>query len=137
VAAEARSRGIPICLAGQPAQGDFTLPALLRRGNLTVAVATAGQSPTLAASVRDRLAHWLPPEWATALKIAAALRRGSRTAPDATAGSREQVRELLDGPLLQRLATRDKTGVDRLLREICGPSCSLTSLGIHWPEETS
>jgi precorrin-2 dehydrogenase/sirohydrochlorin ferrochelatase len=137
VATEARRRGIPVCLAAQPAQSDFTLPALLRRGELTVAVSTGGQSPALAVAVRDRLAHWLPPEWSTALKIAAALRRRSQNAPGTTAGSRQQVRELLDGPLLQRLAARDRAGVDRLLQKVCGPNCSLASLGICWPEETS
>jgi precorrin-2 dehydrogenase/sirohydrochlorin ferrochelatase len=135
VAAEARRRGIPVCLAGQPAEGDFTLPAVLRRGDLTVAVATAGRSPTLAAALRDRLAHWLPPEWSTALDIAAALRR--RTVADGTTCTLEHTRRLLNGPLLQRLAARDRAGVDRLLQEVFGPSCSLAALGIRWPEETT
>jgi len=42
--------------------GDFTVPAMLRRGAITVAVSTDG-SPALAATVRDHLAAALSPRW--------------------------------------------------------------------------
>jgi len=75
VVREARRRGVLVGVADAPEDGDFALPALLRRGDLTVAVATGGRSPALAALVRDRLASQLGPEWAAVLEIAAPLRR--------------------------------------------------------------
>jgi len=56
VLAAARARGIPANLAAAPDAGDFTLPATLHLGELTVAVATGGRAPALAALVRDRIA---------------------------------------------------------------------------------
>src|SRR5579859_4993303 len=55
VAADARERGLWVNRADEPDEGDFILPAVLRRGELTIAVGTGGASPTLAQEIRDRL----------------------------------------------------------------------------------
>jgi len=134
VAVEARRLAIPVCLAGLPGEGDFGLPAVLRRGDLGVAVTTGGRSPALAAEVRDLLAELLPDAWAVAVDIAAALRRWALADPGCVEYSRETLRRLLNGHLLQLLEARDAAGIDRLLQQVFGPSCSLASLGIILPE---
>lgn len=134
VAAEARHLGIPVCLAGLPQEGDFALPARLRRGDLTVTVSTAGRSPALAALVRDRLEDLLPATWAGALEIAAAARRHALDAPSGIDYSRESLRRLLDGGLLDRLAEGDAVGIDRLLQGVLGSPWCLAALGISLPE---
>ena len=64
VAREAKERGIPINVADRPAEGDFAVPATLRRGGLQVAVSTGGASPTLARRIRGELEEAFGPEWA-------------------------------------------------------------------------
>lgn len=64
VAAEAKERGVPVNVADEPGEGDFALPSVLRRGQLQVAVSTAGASPTLAGRVRRELEGRFGPEWA-------------------------------------------------------------------------
>lgn len=64
VAREARERGIPVNVADRPAEGDFALPAVLRRGGLQVAVSTGGASPTLARRIRDAMEPSFAAEWA-------------------------------------------------------------------------
>jgi len=55
VTREARARGVWINAADDPAHCTFILPAVVRRGDLTVAVATGGTSPALSApSARAR-----------------------------------------------------------------------------------
>src|SRR5258708_3822212 len=57
VVREARRRGVWVnrADAGDEEPGDFTTPAVLRKGPVTVTVSTAG-APALAAMVRDELA---------------------------------------------------------------------------------
>jgi siroheme synthase-like protein len=64
VVAAARGRGILVCSASEPEQGDFHLPAVLRRGDLVVAVSTGGAAPALAAELCRELERQLDPVWA-------------------------------------------------------------------------
>jgi precorrin-2 dehydrogenase len=80
VAREARHRGVWVNAADDPAHCTFTLPALVRRGDLTVAVATGGTSPALARAVREELEAYLTAEYATLAAIAGEVRRELRAA---------------------------------------------------------
>jgi precorrin-2 dehydrogenase / sirohydrochlorin ferrochelatase len=55
VTADARTGGALVLVADAPGEGDVALPAVARRGRLTLAVATDGGSPALASILRDRL----------------------------------------------------------------------------------
>lgn len=48
---------------GEQGAGDFIVPAMLRRGELLVAVATGGAGPSLAAALRDRIGALLGEEY--------------------------------------------------------------------------
>lgn len=55
VTSDARERTLWVNSASSPDEGDFTLPAVVRRGAFTLAVSTGGASPALARRVRERL----------------------------------------------------------------------------------
>ena len=57
VAEEARALGIWLNAADEPDLCDFTIPSIGRRGAITVAVSTQGQSPALARHLRQKLAE--------------------------------------------------------------------------------
>lgn len=79
VARGARAAGVLVNAADDPAHCDFILPAVLRRGALTVAVSSGGASPALARTVRDELDGYLDREDYTALaRVAADARRTLR-----------------------------------------------------------
>ncbi len=59
---------------------DFHSAAVIRRGDLTVAISTNGKSPGLAALIRRMLEHRLGSEWKIRLDQLAALRQGWRAA---------------------------------------------------------
>ena len=81
VAREAKERGIPVNVADGPFEGDFALPAVLRRGRLQVAVSTGGASPTLARRIKNELEERFGPEWAGIVERLNAERRGGAS-PD-------------------------------------------------------
>ncbi|HEV2439991.1 MAG TPA: bifunctional precorrin-2 dehydrogenase/sirohydrochlorin ferrochelatase [bacterium] len=52
----------------------FIAPAIHRRGDLVVAVSTAGKSPALAVRIRDRIADRIGPEYGALLELLGELR---------------------------------------------------------------
>ena len=136
VLAAARVRGIPANLAAAPEAGDFTLPAVFHRGELTVAVATNGQAPALAAVLRDRFAAATGPEWEFVLAIAAALRREKLTEDCQSVYSSKVLAELLDAGLVELLARRDTEALNHLLTRVCGRPMRLVELGLTLPDQT-
>ena len=64
VVKEASSTGVLINVVDDPRNSDFIVPSFLRRGDITVAVSTAGRSPALARKIRARLEKDLEEEYA-------------------------------------------------------------------------
>jgi siroheme synthase-like protein len=76
VAREAKESGIPVNVADRPAEGDFALPSVLRRGGLQVAVSTGGASPTLAREIRNAMEPSFAAEWSGIVERFRAAREG-------------------------------------------------------------
>src|SRR5437660_1280360 len=74
VAADARRLGIPVLAVDDVPNCDFIAPALVRRGDVTIAISTAGRSPAMARRTRERLEHELPRYWGDLLDVAAEAR---------------------------------------------------------------
>ncbi|MFN8232056.1 MAG: bifunctional precorrin-2 dehydrogenase/sirohydrochlorin ferrochelatase [Actinomycetota bacterium] len=64
LAFEARSRGALVNVIDDVPRCDFAAPAVVRRGELVVAVGTGGASPALARKLREELEARFAPCWA-------------------------------------------------------------------------
>jgi siroheme synthase-like protein len=62
ISAQARTKGIWTNAADQPVDCEFILPAIARRGRVTVAVSTDGASPALARELRNVIDEFLTDE---------------------------------------------------------------------------
>lgn len=69
VATEAKRQGILINVVDDPEQSDFIVPSCLHRGELTIAVSTAGKSPALARKIRIRLESDFGEEYASVVDL--------------------------------------------------------------------
>jgi precorrin-2 dehydrogenase/sirohydrochlorin ferrochelatase len=95
---EAQSRGVLCNVVDVPEFCDFFYPAVVRRGDLQIAISTSGQSPSLAQKLRQQLEQQFGPgyaSWVAELGETRRLVQASDLAP-------ERKRELLHS-----LASRD------------------------------
>lgn len=74
VGCHARTAGLLINVADAPDECDFHVPATIRRGDLTLSIATNGRSPAVAAMVRRHLARTFGEEYGWLTRLAALLR---------------------------------------------------------------
>jgi uroporphyrin-III C-methyltransferase/precorrin-2 dehydrogenase/sirohydrochlorin ferrochelatase len=83
VHAEAVAAGALINVVDDPPYCGFILPSVMRRGDLTVAVSSAGHSPALAVRIRERFERELGDEYGRFLELAAEIRTPlARAIPD-------------------------------------------------------
>ena len=74
-AAGARQAGALLHAEDASALTDFHAPAVLRRGDLTIAISTSGKAPALAAALKRQLGELIGPEWRGRVGELANLRR--------------------------------------------------------------
>jgi precorrin-2 dehydrogenase/sirohydrochlorin ferrochelatase len=82
---EAHRRGVLCNVVDVPEQCDFFYPAVVHRGDLQIAVSTAGQSPSLAQKLRQQLERQFGPGYAEWVARLGATRRevlGSNLDPE-------------------------------------------------------
>jgi precorrin-2 dehydrogenase/sirohydrochlorin ferrochelatase len=72
--AEATRRGCLVNVVDDPEHSTFILPAVLQRGEMSVAVSTGGGSPALAHRLREQLEDTIGPEYGTLTELLAELR---------------------------------------------------------------
>ena len=81
--AEAERRGMFANVEDDLEHCSFIMPALVRRGDLVVAISTSGRAPALAVRLRERLQRELGPEYGALLELAGRLRAPlARTVPE-------------------------------------------------------
>ena len=82
IARAARERGVLVNVMDDVPNCDFAAPAIVRRGDLVVAIGTGGRSPALARKVREDIEARYGEEWTEVLAIVAKVR--SETLPQLT-----------------------------------------------------
>jgi precorrin-2 dehydrogenase/sirohydrochlorin ferrochelatase len=107
IATEARRRGVLVNTIDDIPYCDWSAPAILRRGDLTVSFATAGIAPALAVRLRDRLSEEIGPEYADLLDAFGAVRPRIMASGRSFGDRRRLWYELVDGPALGHLRSDD------------------------------
>jgi precorrin-2 dehydrogenase/sirohydrochlorin ferrochelatase len=106
--------GIWVNGADDPANCAFTLPSVVRRGDLQLTVSTGGRSPALATWLRRRLEGEIGPEYAVLLDLLAGEREGLKAAGRSTEGL--DWNSALDSDMLRLIRTGDLTSARERLQ---------------------
>lgn len=107
-ASRARTAGAIVHVEDAPEASGAQMPAVFRRGDLTIAVSTGGRSPALAVEIKNVLARIFGPEWALRLAATAAVRERWRRAGHGP----ESVRQRTVGWLTERGWLASGTGFE-------------------------
>jgi len=115
---EARKAGALVNTADQPALCDFIMPAVVRRGDIAIAISTSGTSPGLAARLRQKIARLIGPEYGHLAQLLSEARPLIRRRIPEQADRKELQYRILDSDIMSYLRNNDIAGAERRLREI-------------------
>lgn len=101
VAQEAESLGCLVSVVTEPRLSNFIVPAVVRRGNLTIAISSGGASPGLAQHLRMQLEATIGEEYAILTELLGELRLAEQSEGDDMSRRRALVQRVLSSPILQ------------------------------------
>jgi precorrin-2 dehydrogenase / sirohydrochlorin ferrochelatase len=117
IATDARAAGVLVNTIDDIAYCDWSAPAILRRGDLTVAVASAGIAPALAVRLRDRFADEIGPEYGELLALFGEVRPAIMATGRPFRDRRELWYRLVDGPALDHVREGRPDGARRAIAD--------------------
>jgi len=126
VSAAARRKGIPVNAVDDPENCNFIVPAVVTRGDLTVAISTGGKSPVAARLVKERISEMLGDEYAALVRLLGAHRGKMK---DAVAGQGVRARawkRMIDEGLLESLRKGDRKVAAETVRRCLTDASSTT-----------
>ena len=74
IAADARAAGVLVNVMDDIPNCDFAAPAIVRRGDLVIAIGTGGRAPALAGRLRAELGGRFGPEWTELVDVVGRVR---------------------------------------------------------------
>jgi precorrin-2 dehydrogenase/sirohydrochlorin ferrochelatase len=120
ISQDASSRSILCNIADRPEACTFVLPALVRRGDLLIAVSTSNKSPAVAKHIRQALEREFGPEYATLLDLMGAIRQRFMAEAKSPEAHKGLFQRLLDEGLQLMIRDGRTQDVDVLLNEVLG-----------------
>jgi precorrin-2 dehydrogenase/sirohydrochlorin ferrochelatase len=124
VSEAARERGLLINAVDQPADCNFIVPSILRRGDLLIAVSTSGKSPALARKVRQDLEKTFGPEYEAFLILMGEVRKEILSRGLSPAENSRIFQGLVHSGILKALEEGDWNGAASILSRIIGGAVS-------------
>lgn len=122
---DAEASGILVNIVDCPELCTFILPALLRKGDLTVAVSTGGRSPALARMIRMNLETVLDEGYGPLLRVLGDLRGRILARGRPSEENRVLFESLIDSPLMELVKAGRWEEAESLVMELTGEAMNL------------
>ena len=114
---EATKRGCLVNVVDDPEHSTFILPAILHRGELSVAVSTGGGSPALARRLRERFASIIGAEYSTLTELLAELRPEIKSSYPPGKARLQAALRVVDSDVLHVIQTQGRDAAKIYARE--------------------
>jgi uroporphyrin-III C-methyltransferase/precorrin-2 dehydrogenase/sirohydrochlorin ferrochelatase len=127
LAATAREQRVPVHVADRPELSDFIMPAVVERGDVIVAIGTAGVAPVLARRLRERIERALPAGLGDLVRLLGSFREAARSVLPDPGARRRFWEQAIDGPVAEAaLAGDQRRARDLLVAGLSGGEGSAT-----------
>lgn len=114
-----KDKSILVNVADSPGDCDFIVPAVIKRGPLTISIATEGLAPVLSRKIRMDLERNFGPEYTHYTMLIAKARSAIvRNTKLSAKGKREALQSLLSLPIRERLARGDTISWRDILKKL-------------------
>ena len=124
----AQRLGVLCNIADHPEACDFILPAIVKQGDLTIAISTSGKSPAFAKKLRKDLEKEFGTEYADFLMLMGQIRKKLLSQDHEPEAHKHLFEQLIERKLIEMIKDDNIKGVDRLLFEIFGAGYEYESL---------
>lgn len=114
----ADNKKIPVNIVDQPELCTFTVPSLVQRGALSIAISTSGKSPAVAKSVRKLLESEFGDEWGEYLEIMGEARKIVLKTETEQKKREDMFNQIVKADLLKMIREGDVDGAKRKVAEI-------------------
>ncbi len=117
---EASAHNVLVNVVDDTPRCNFIAPAILRQGDLSIAISTSGRAPALAVRLREQIATLVGPEHARFLELAGTLREPLAAQHPSFAERRALWYQLVDSDVIDLLRHGDEVAARQRITEIMG-----------------
>jgi precorrin-2 dehydrogenase len=124
VAREAEKLKLLIEVTDNPLAGNITSPAMIRQGDLSIAISTNNRAPALSATIKRELVRTYGPEYAKTVRLLGIIREKLLTDGAGSTYNKQVLSELAEN-LPELFAADAEAEINRLLQKHLGEGYSL------------
>lgn len=121
ISVEARARHLLCNIVDRPRECNFIVPSTIHRGDLTIAVSTAGKSPALAKKIREDLEKSYPNSYADYLTLLGRIREFVLSRGGDQKENQRVFKLLVHSPLPEKLQTGDREEIRKIIIQAITP----------------
>ena len=126
VAEEARNLAILAEITDNPSAGNVTSPAIIRQGDLTIAISTNNLAPALSLAIKRELLPLFGSEYASSVKLLGLVREKLLTDGGGSKYNKQVLSDLAE-KLPALFASGASGEIDKLLQKHLGQSCIMSA----------
>ena len=120
ISQDAARLGILCNIADRPKECNFVLPAIVRQGDLVIAISTSNKSPAVARRIRQMLEKTFGPEYSVLLNLMGAIRNKLLAESKSPEAHKRLFERILDEGLLEMIRDHRAEDIDTLLQQVMG-----------------